>query len=486
MEYFKNFDPSKKLIREAFAAPRGSAKTTLISLILAIHKVCYGEEFLVILSSKDEFANDKVKDIFNELKENELLKKVFKVRLKIKTSQTDYLVETLGGKSRIKGQGIASQIRGIKFKEKRPTSFILDDIEHSDRVWSEAQREKSLKHFLADVTKAGDELTSIHFIGTILHRDSILSKLIYNPAYKTRIYKSIEAYPTRQDLWEEWKKIYLNLGDDERIEKADAFYSQNKALMDEGSRVFWKEKEDLLYLQKEKLEIGHRAFQSEKQNEPLSGEDVLFSHLNHFDVVTRDGVTGFLIEKYGEFIPIKDMEVYMSLDPAHGQSKTSSSRQGDFTSFVIAYKDPRERLFIFQDFTERIPPSRQIKRLFDLHSRFNFKKIGVEINLFRETFRESIKREKEDREKALGYELSPLPIEEIENCGKNKEMRIHGIEAQVNSGKVLFNKKGLSQEAKNELTDYPNTVNDDFLDALQMVYKIAITPVDRGVKVASF
>ena len=72
---FKNFDPSKKLIREAFAAPRGSAKTTLISLILAIHKVCYGEEFLVILSSKDEFANDKVKDIFNELKENELLKK---------------------------------------------------------------------------------------------------------------------------------------------------------------------------------------------------------------------------------------------------------------------------------------------------------------------------------------------------------------------------------------------------------------------------
>ena len=65
-------------------------------------------------------------------------------------------------------------------------------------------------------------------------------------------------------------------------------------------------------------------------------------------------------------------------------------------------------------------------------------------------------------------------------------MRIHGIEAQVNSGKVLFNKKGLSQEAKNELTDYPNTVNDDFLDALQMVYKIAITPVDRGVKIASF
>ena len=237
----------------------------------------------------------------------------------------------------------------------------------------------------------------------------------------------IEAYPTRQDLWEEWKKIYLNLGDDERIEKADAFYSQNKALMDEGSRVFWKEKEDLLYLQKEKLEIGHRAFQSEKQNEPLSGEDVLFSHLNHFDVVTRDGVTGFLIEKYGEFIPIKDMEAYMSLDPAHGQSKSSSSRQGDFTSFVIAYKDPRERLFIFQDVTERIPPSRQIKKLFDLHAEFNFKKIGVEINLFRETFRESIKREKMDREKLLVMSYLPFLLKKLKTVGKIKRCGFMGL-----------------------------------------------------------
>ena len=483
LEYFKNFDPTKKQIREAFAAPRGSAKTTLISLILAVHKICYNSEFLIILSSKDSYAHDKVRDIFNELNDNLLLKKIFNTKFRDKKSgKTDYEVETFSGRSRIKGQGIGSQIRGLKWGNKRPSSIILDDIEHSDRVWSEEQREKSMKHLMADVSKCGDENTNMHFIGTVLHRESVLSKLLVNPSYKSKIYKSIIQEPTNQDLWKKWKEIYLNLGDDLRHEKSENFYLKNKKEMDFGSQVFWIEKEDIFYLQKERLEIGKRNFQCEKQNNPVNPQDSIFSNISYFQLKKDEqGNKVFYIPKYDETVSwTNNLKLFLSVDPAHGQKKQNPNRPSDYSSFVISIKDTKDRVFVLKDFTDRISPSKQIKRIFDLHEKYNFNKIAVEINLFREAFREGFEKEKLEREKDLGYKLPYLPIEEIENK-KNKEIRIHGIETKITYGQILFCKEKLSHEALNELQDYPNTEKDDFLDALEMNWRIANEGVNSAV-----
>ena len=80
-EYFNDFVYGQRKIRRAYAAPRGAAKSTMVTLIKTLHDVCYGlENFILILSSTTPLANKKLKDIRNEILTNDLLRECFNLR----------------------------------------------------------------------------------------------------------------------------------------------------------------------------------------------------------------------------------------------------------------------------------------------------------------------------------------------------------------------------------------------------------------------
>jgi predicted phage terminase large subunit-like protein len=238
-----------------------------------------------------------------------------------------------------------------------------------------------------------------------------------------------------------------------------------------GTKVLWPEKEPYLYLMKELIEMGRKAFMKEKQNEPISSNDALFDEIWWYHEDASKG--GFVIEKTGVVVPYDDMEAYGALDPATGESKSKSKGKLDFTCILSGYKDLKGRLFVHRDFTKRAKPTEYIKQIFEAYETMPFQKFVVETNLFRNLLIENLVRERRERESERKKNGVPnwglrIPFYEIENRDK-KEKRIFTLEPKVSNGFILFN-RALGVEFMNQVQEFPLADHDDGPDALEMLW----------------
>ena len=97
--------------------------------------------------------------------------------------------------------------------------------------------------FYKAVSKAGDTYTDICYIGTLLHYDSLLAKVIKNPIYKVAKYRGIIQFAKNKGLWDIARKKYTQTLKMKRGEEsAKEFFESNKNEMLEGTKVLWQEK----------------------------------------------------------------------------------------------------------------------------------------------------------------------------------------------------------------------------------------------------
>lgn len=457
----------ERAVRRARAAPRGYAKSTLIALIKPIHDICYGlEAFIVVISNTQDQANQKLRDIRAEVLTNAALIADYGIGFPRKNvGETAYIVHCNGHQTMFMAFGAGVEIRGIRFGSERPSKIVVDDSEHSEEVHNESLRQKYEDWFFKVVSQIGSEFTNIDFVGTMLHRDSLLAHLLKNPAYDGRLYKSIISWSKREDLWLKWRDIYTNLDNPNRLAESELFYKQNEENLLDGVRVLWPEKEPYLYLMKELVEKGKRAFLNEKQNEPIQGDEALFDEMHWY----REVPEGILIEKTGAVIPWEKLtpNCFGTMDPATGQTKVKKGTLGDFTSILVGYKDPKGRLLVHHDITKRMAPTKYIAEIFELHKRFDFHKFGVETNLYRNLLLPNIITERTRREQEEKKAIQ-LAFYDIENVDK-KEKRIYTLEPKVSHGWILFN-RALSQEFIGQLEAFPNGDHDDGPDNLEMLW----------------
>ncbi len=463
----------ERAIRRARAAPRGYAKSTLEALIEPIHDVCYAlEKFIVIFSNTQDQSNAKLRDIRTEILTNENLIADYGVKFSTKKpAETSYVVQCGTHSCLFQSYGAGTEVRGIRYGAERPSKIIVDDGEHSEEVLNEAIRSKYEDWMFQVVSKLGNTQTNIKIIGTILHPESLLAKLIKNPAYDGKIYKAVISWATNQKLWDQWIQIYTNIEDDERKSKSEAFYLENKEALLEGTQVLWPEKESYLYLMKELIETGRRAFFKEKQNEPVGGDFALFEHLHYY----RETSEGFLIEKSGILVPWKSLKdhsgqwlsAYGVIDPAAGQTKAKPGKLPDYACIVTGIKDPKGRLFVHDDWSKRETPTKQIKEIFEHHNEYEYQKFGVEINLFRNLLEPNLIAERKRIEMET-KKICKLPFYEIEQV-ENKEKRIYTLEPKTAHGWILFN-RNLSQTFMRMMEAFPHADHDDAPDALEMLW----------------
>jgi len=491
VDRFQSHDPFERKRRRVRAAPRGTAKSVFATVIEPIHAHCYGYEyFIAILSNTAPQAIAKLKDVRTELLTNKRLIDDFGIYFPVKKpGATEFVAcAEIDGKiheTKFAGFGWGAEIRGIRFGTKRPSLIICDDVEHSTQVFNEEIRNKDSEHFNSVVAKIGDEKTNIDFVGTVLHRDSLLVKLMRNPAYEAKLYKSIVRWATNQELWDQWQAIYINLDDPYRKRKANEFYHHNEEALLLGTEVLWECKEPYLELMKEMVEIGKRAFMKEKQNEPLGAEDKVFEQIHWY----REQEEGLYIINTDTLVPWENL-VNMckgALDPSGGQNPVKKGKLGDFASLVTGYSLPNiryydddepdtgdedewkkfGRLFVHDAWLSRVPPTKQIKSIFDHHKKYNYQDFGVETNMYRNLMLPNISDEKVRREQASG-DIIHLKFYDIENT-ENKIARITNIEPKVSNGYILFN-VALCQEFKNQLEEFPHADHDDGPDSLEMLW----------------
>lgn len=476
-DLFRNFKFGERRIRRVRGAPRGSAKSTFETLIDPIHDVAYGvERFIAILSSTAPNANKKLKNIRLEVYNNLALRAVYGVRFpNKKAGESEFIVHSEAGSTLFVAFGKEAEVRGVSYGEARPTKVILDDYERSEEVQSERLRQKTKDRYFEDVAKVGDTETNFIFVGTVLHKESLLAELIKNPAYDGQIYKSIVTWSEREDLWEQWRKIYRNVDNPLRKQQSAEFYLNNKDKMLKGTQVMWPEKESYLDLMLEMEEIGRRAFMKEKQNEPISSDDAIFENISWYHEVGA----GLKIESNGVIIPWAELRgtCLGVLDPATGKAK--KGRQGDFSCILTGYKHlSTGRVLAHHDWTKRGGPTKFITEIYDLHEKFKYWKFGVETNLYRDSLTLNFNAERdrrqaiEDKKQRDQRRLIKVPFYDIHQT-ENKIERIMRTEPKVNHGLLLLN-RGLSQEFKRQVEDFPHPDNnDDCPDAMEMLWSLA-------------
>ena len=266
--------------RDVIIAPRGSAKSTLCSLIYPLWRVLTGRSRYVIIAM-DAYAQAvlQIEAIKAELEINPRLGNDFpEICGKGRIWREGEIITV--NNARIEGVGSGQKIRGRRHGPYRPDLVILDDVENDENVTSPNQRDKLESWILKAVLKLGPADGSIDLlhIGTVLHFDAVIVRNSKRIGWKVKRFKALMKMPDRHDLWDRFEEILRN----EDEQKAHYFYRDHHKDMNEGALLNWPEMQSLLRLMQERAE-SPSAFASEQQGEPIS-ENAPFQNLKFWTV----------------------------------------------------------------------------------------------------------------------------------------------------------------------------------------------------------
>lgn len=195
------------------AAPRGHAKSTAITHALVLAAVLFREKrYVLIISNTESQSTQFLQDIKTELQENIELIELFGIQRLIKDSVTDIIVEmTDGWKFRITAFGAEQQVRSRKWGGTRPDLIIGDDLENDEMCDSKERREKFRNWFYKALVPSLSRSGCIIIVGTILHMDSLLVRLLNNDEWVSKLYKAHKSFNDFSELlWpEQWPEERL-------------------------------------------------------------------------------------------------------------------------------------------------------------------------------------------------------------------------------------------------------------------------------------
>ena len=216
-------------------APRGSAKTTWATFAYPLRTALYAEEpYIIMISETNDQAMRYLSDIKNELENNANLRRDYPGATGRGRFWKSDAIRLRNGVE-IGAYGTGAKLRGRKRDGLyRPSLIVIDDPQNRDHIVSPLQRERSWDWLVRDVLNAGDGQTNIVVLGTALHRECIVCRLQAVPGWRSKVFKSMEKWPERMDLWHAWQDIFqdYDLPDEEREAQALAFYRAHQAEMD--------------------------------------------------------------------------------------------------------------------------------------------------------------------------------------------------------------------------------------------------------------
>ena len=453
--HLEMYDQFQRIIEEAAAsgeglklakaAPRGNAKSTLTTLILPLWCIIGKlRKFPVILSDTTDQANEFLEFIKAELEVNERLAEDFPEAVGEGPRWKIGDIVTRNG-VRVKCYGSGKRLRGARHGSVRPDLVICDDLEDDESVQSPEQRAKREGWFFRALMKIGQKDTVFIVVGTILHYDSLLAKLLNRGGWTASKWQAVIRW-SASALWDTWTNLYTVPGNEK---EADRFFSMNRDEMLRDTEVLWPEVEDYYYLMKMRVSDGPSFFDSEKQNEPINPDDCLFqeswfTYLEDYEVQAIMRKSGY--------------EFYAALDPSMGKK----SKRADPSALLVAAVGKAGYIDIIEAVIKKSHPDAQMELLFSLHEIFNFTRVAIEEVQFQELFKDNI--EKEGKRRRL-Y----LPVVGV-RPHIDKTLRISKLQPQIKNGVIRINRK--LHTLIDQLRYFPKAAHDDGPDALEMIFNL--------------
>jgi phage terminase large subunit-like protein len=410
------------------AMPREFAKTTITTLNCLWRLGYKKNKYIVYASDSISQASLQVQFMEAELEQNELFREDFgDLVSREKWSKTEFITAT---GIRVVAKGARTRIRGIKHRQYRPDLLILDDLEN-DREIPQIQYRDDTERWLKKaalniLSEKGDAI----MVGTVLHHDSVLKRVMASPAWKSKAWKA-------------------------RDDNGDPTWAAN-----------WSEER----LTKKLLEIGSEAFAAEMMNDPVDMANAAFKRrfLRFYapeDLKMSDGTDRYL-HKFG------------ILDPAW-----SKGRAAHWAAMAVLGVDWENVWWILDLWREKHASELSIGyALLGLQQKHACLSWGIETNFKQTGFKDVVQR--------LMLEHNCLfPVVDLKSnvSGGGKELRIRNyLVPRWEMGAVRIPKAHpLSPVLVDEILQFPSSQTDDILDAVsyggQFAYKPA-SPAERAAE----
>ena len=430
------------------AAPRGHGKSQIISFLLIIWCIVYKyKRNILLISDTLDQAKSFISAIKSELEENELLIRDFGSLVSEEKWAQDKIITS--NKVQVYGRGAGQKLRGNKYGSIRPQLVIIDDLENDEAVETETQRKKLFNWFMKALIPVGTPTTDYIYIGTVLHYESLLQKLLTEPSFSMWDRKRYQAVQHFSDspLWDDWEQMLLNEDDKDAGEHAYKFYQDNREKMLKGVKSLWPESSPDYYENMMELRVSDpSSFASEYMNEPVDPTQA-----------------EFLEEWFDYYYELPEIVgVYGSCDPSLGKSGS------DRAAIIWAGKDKNGYLYIMDCLMGRFHPDKLIDLIIAGAMKYQskLKSVTIETVQFQAMFKDEVAK------RGLNAGIQ-IPINEF-NDKTPKEIRLRGLVPRIKNKYIKFRKD--QQTLLNEFRRFPKGT-DDGMDAVNMICSAAFPDI---------
>lgn len=440
----------------AVAAPRGHAKSTSVTLAYLLAAVLFrSKKYAIIISDTEGQAKDFLQNIIIELKENDILREQFKISHFHKDNEADIIV-VMGEdnhKFRILAKGSGQRIRGRLWAGTRPDLIIGDDLENDDIVSSTERRDKFRLWFYNAVLPSLSDTGEIRIVGTILHTDSLLERLMPKEDKKNGI-----------------KLINTPLAD-YTDEKAPMWKSVRfRAHGPDFSPLLWPERFTPEFFRKLKAEYTKQGFPEGYSQEYLNYP--IDESTSYFRVAYMKSME----EKHWK----QNLIYYVG-----GDFAISKATKADYTALVIVGVNSDGEMFVVDSRRGRWDTFEIVQEIINIQQSYKpalfvFEKgsiwSAVEPVLLKETY-------KPGRTLNVNYTLA--------SATHDKTVKARPLQHRMRAGMMYFDKDAYwFPEFETELVRFPKAQHDDQVDALghvcSKILELQDAPTDTELEEEEF
>lgn len=418
---FDNPKPSPEFHRElwdlfcsdapyvAVAAPRGHAKSTAGTFAFGLASALFGsDDFILLVSATEALAAAHLANMARVMEENEDLRTEFRVEV-LRSNETELVCRVGGREFCIVGKGAEQKVRGILWRNKRPSLILVDDLEEDEAVMSKDRRTKLRDWFKNALIPCGSEKLRVRFVGTVLHLDSLLERLLTD---------------------KEEVKIWVG-----RRFKAHKGY-------DDFTEILWPEAfpEGRLRMIRANYADNPSGYSQEYLNQPVADADAYFRR-SDFRAMTEDD----------HKVPKTN---YAAIEFALGVDD-----KGDNTAIIVGGLDSENMLHIIDCYAAKYDPVEAVEKMFELQRIYDISEWIVEDENIAKAIGPFLNLEMVRR----GEYMTLTKI----RPHKDKQHRATSIKARMRARGVKFD---VGAEWYNgllgEMLSFPRGKTDDRVDAL--------------------
>ncbi len=419
---------------------RGGGKTTSINKVDMFSDIFLAHErFTQIFSSTqtkaEKFIADAKTMIINAIKKGYNIKKggIWKSNAIEVIVDNEFVIY-------VEVYGAGQDPRGSTYEFARPTKHIYDDIESNQGAYAirtRANRKKLRDWFYGECIPALDPIYGrVIFIGTILHEDSLLNRIL-----KNKRKWDILIIPIIQDGKSSWKDRFPLTDDEARTKEKQVLEATGKAVEIESIEEIkrnYKELNQLKTFYQEYLCVA-------QAEESKLFKEQYFKYFSHIEYSTKETYLEYenaieskrvlvaeplyIVFDDGTKLPIVDTVRYATKDQASSGSKTHN----DNSVIITCAYDSADNMYILDISCGVWTPFDKSINIMRTFKQFQYVKLGIESGGMQNEYFYTIA----EAQKAMDMKI---PVEPISHNGVNKNIRIAGLEVLFLAGKIWFNR----------------------------------------------